>query len=87
MVGFIYILYDTLKIQDSRARPFYVRLNVCPTLWPNMCKIFASLLHDAIGVIKLLPPLRCMTLLGPAYFVYSCERREFVLELDFFRHG
>ena len=30
----------------------------------------------------MLPPLRCMTLLGPPYFVYSCERREFVFELE-----
>lgn len=27
------------------------RPNVCLTVWPNMCsKIFASLLHDAIGL-------------------------------------
>ena len=32
---------------------------------------------------KILPPLRCMTLLGPPYFVYSCESREFVFELEF----
>ena len=33
---------------------------------------------------KILPPLRCMTLQGPPYFVYSCESREFVFELEFF---
>ena len=43
MVGFIYILYETF----SRAAD-----PMCLTVWPNMCKIFANLLHDAIGVIK-----------------------------------
>ena len=28
------------------------RPNVCLTVWPNMCKIFASLSHDTIGVIN-----------------------------------
>ena len=28
------------------------RPNVCLRVWPNMCKIFASLLHNAIGVIN-----------------------------------
>ena len=32
---------------------------------------------------RMLPPLRCMTLLGPPYFVYPCERREFVFQLEF----
>ena len=31
---------------------------------------------------KILPALRCMTLLGPPYFVYPCERREFVFDLE-----
>ena len=31
----------------------------------------------------MLPPLRYMTLLGPPYFGYPFERREFVFELDF----
>ena len=31
----------------------------------------------------MLPPLRCMTLLGPPYLVYPCERREFSFELEF----
>ena len=45
MVGFIYIyiLYETL----CRAAD-----QMCLTVWPNMCKIFAGLLCDVIGVMK-----------------------------------
>ena len=30
----------------------------------------------------MLSPLQYMTLLGPPYFVYSCERREFVFAIE-----
>ena len=63
------------------------RPNVCLTVWLNMfskyflCWPFARCYW--FGVIKMLLPMRCMTLLEPPYFVSPCERREFVFELEF----
>ena len=78
MVGFIYILHET---------PFYVHEmtfdpmcdSLCSRTFVNFLPAFCTML--LVWAYKMLPPLRCMTLLGPPYFVYPCERREFELEL------
>ena len=50
MVGFMYILYETLCREAVSVRYVHEMTFDPMCVWPNMCKLFASLSHDAIGL-------------------------------------